>query len=71
MVFQLITLPVEFDATARAKQLVVKTGIIAPHEREGMDKVLDSAAMTYVASVISTLMVILYYLWIVFGGSSR
>lgn len=71
LVFQLVTLPVEFDATARAKRLVVDAGIIAPYEREGMDKVLDSAALTYVAGVISTLMVILYYLWIVFSGSSR
>ena len=49
LLFQLVTLPVEFDATARAKRLVVESGIIYPEERDGMDRVLNAAAMTYVA----------------------
>lgn len=63
LLFQVVTLPVEFDATARAKRLVLEAGIIDPHEREGMDRVLNAAALTYVAAVVSTLMVILYYLF--------
>ena len=62
LLFQVVTLPVEFDASARAKRLAVETGIILPQERLGMDKVLNAAAMTYVAAVVSTLMTLLYYL---------
>ncbi|HEY2295432.1 MAG TPA: zinc metallopeptidase [Thermoanaerobaculia bacterium] len=62
LLFQIVTLPVEFDATARAKRLAVETGVVLPQEREGMDKVLNAAAMTYVAAVVSTLMTLLYYL---------
>lgn len=71
LLFQIVTLPVEFDASARAKQLVVEAGIIQPQERVGMDRVLDAAALTYVAAAVSTLSVLLYYLFRagVFGGS--
>ncbi len=62
LLFQIVTLPVEFDATARAKRLAVETGVVLPQEREGMDRVLNAAAMTYVAAVVSTLMTLLYYL---------
>jgi Zn-dependent membrane protease YugP len=62
LVFQLVTLPVEFDATARAKRFAVDYGIVMPQEREGMDRVLNAAALTYVAAVVSTLMTLLYYL---------
>lgn len=63
LAFQIVTLPVEFDASARAKRLAVETGIVLPQEREGMDKVLNAAALTYVAAAISTLMTLLYYLF--------
>ena len=62
MLFQLVTLPVEFDATKRAKQIVVDAGIIYPEERHGMDKVLGAAAMTYVAALVTTLLTLAYYL---------
>ena len=61
LVFQLVTLPVEFDASARAKQLVVAHGIISDREREGVNKVLNAAAWTYVAAAASTLMMLLYF----------
>ncbi len=63
VLFQLVTLPVEFDATSRAKQLVLETGIVHPSERVGMDRVLNAAALTYVAAVVSSLLVLLYYLY--------
>jgi Zn-dependent membrane protease YugP len=63
LLFQLITLPVEFDASSRAKQLVVEAGIVYPEERHGIDAVLNAAALTYVAAVINSLLVLLYYLW--------
>jgi Zn-dependent membrane protease YugP len=62
LLFQVVTLPVEFDASARAKQLVVADGIISPTEREGVDRVLNAAALTYVAAVVSTLLTLLYFL---------
>lgn len=62
VLFQLITLPVEFDATARAKRLVVDAGIVTAQERHGMDKVLNAAAMTYVASAITSILTLLYFL---------
>ncbi len=62
LLFQVVTLPVEFDATARAKELVVAHGIISPNEREGVDKVLNAAALTYVAAAVSTLLTLLYFL---------
>ena len=71
LLFQIVTLPVEFDASARAKRLVVEAGIIHPREREGVDRVLNAAAvLTYVAAVVSSLLVLLYYLFRagVFGG---
>jgi hypothetical protein len=62
LLFQVVTLPVEFNASARAKQLVLEYGIIYPQEREGVDRVLNAAAMTYVAAAVSTLLTLLYFL---------
>lgn len=63
VLFQLITLPVEFNASARAKRLCVEAGIIDADERVGVDRVLDAAALTYVAAFVSSLLTLLYYLW--------
>ena len=63
LLFQIVTLPVEFDASARAKRLVVEAGIIQQEERVGIDRVLNAAALTYVAAAISSLSVLLYYLF--------
>lgn len=62
LLFQVVTLPVEFDASARAKSLVVETGIVSRDERAGIDRVLNAAALTYVAAVITSLLTLLYYL---------
>lgn len=63
LAFQVVTLPVEFDASNRAKKLALANGIIFEQERQGMDRVLNAAALTYVAAVISTLMTLLYFLF--------
>lgn len=60
--FQVVTLPVEFDASNRAKKLSVEHGIILPQERAGVDQVLNAAALTYIAAAISSLMTLLYFL---------
>ena len=62
LLFQFVTLPVEFNASARAKQLVVEAGIVLPQERTGIDKVLNAAAMTYVAAFVTSMLTLLYFL---------
>jgi Zn-dependent membrane protease YugP len=62
LLFQVVTLPVEFDATARPKRWAVEHGIVSAQERQGMDKVLNAAALTYVAAAISTLLTLVYFL---------
>ena len=57
--FQLITLPVEFDASRRAKQQLVTLGIVGHDEMAGVNQTLDAAALTYVAAFISSLYVLL------------
>ena len=70
--FQLITLPVEFDASRRAKIILQQMGIIRPgEEAEGVNQVLDAAAMAYVAAFVASLGTLVYYLLIVFGNRER
>jgi Zn-dependent membrane protease YugP len=51
VVFQAVTLPVEFNASARAKRKLVELGIVGREERRGVDSVLNAAALTYVAAM--------------------
>lgn len=68
MLFQLVTLPVEFDATARAKKILVSTGAVAQGaEFSAMSKVLDAAALTYVAAFLSALASFLHYAMLIMG----
>ena len=60
-IFALVTLPVEWDATARAKRLMVANGIVQPQEAYDTGKVLDAAFLTYVAAAVSALLTLLYY----------
>lgn len=62
LLFQIVTLPVEFNASSRARKLVVEAGIIDIDERTGVDRVLTAAALTYVAAAISTALTMLYFL---------
>lgn len=63
LLFQVVTLPVEFNASNRAKALVVEHGIVTMDERRGVDAVLNAAALTYVAAAVSTLLTLLYFLF--------
>jgi Zn-dependent membrane protease YugP len=70
--FTLITLPVEFDASARAQQLLVSQGIIRGEQQvEGIKKVLGAAAWTYVAGAVSSLGSFLYVAYIVYSMVRR
>ncbi len=65
--FTIVTLPVEFDASRRAKQLLVSQGILAPAEMDGVNKVLDAAAWTYVAAALQAIATMLYYAYLLLG----
>jgi Zn-dependent membrane protease YugP len=67
----LVTLPVEFDASKRAKALLGSSGILIGEEINGVDKVLDAAALTYVAAAVSAIGQLLYYVLLLTGGRSR
>ena len=63
VLFALVTLPVEYDASARAKRLMVHAGIVTESEAASAGKVLNAAFMTYVASAVTALLTLLYYLY--------
>ncbi|HUB87514.1 MAG TPA: zinc metallopeptidase [Verrucomicrobiae bacterium] len=60
--FQLVTLPVEYDASRRAKEQLFRLGLVHEDERTGVAKVLDAAALTYVAALVSSVLQLLYLL---------
>lgn len=62
--FHLITLPVEFDASRRAKEQLVNLGLIDGEERGGVSKVLSAAALTYVAAMVASLFTLLHFVMI-------
>jgi len=66
--FQLVTLPVEFDATARAKKQLVALGILDQDEMHGVNETLDAAALTYVAAFAASFGSLLHILLIIAGG---
>lgn len=63
VLFSIVTLPVEWDASSRAKEMMVTAGIVSPAERDNAGKVLNAAFLTYVAAVLSALLTLLYYLF--------
>ena len=66
--FQLVTLPVEFDASRRAKAQLGQLGLIDREELPGVSKVLGAAALTYVAAMVSTLFTLLHFIMIARGS---
>lgn len=62
VLFTLVTLPVEYNASSRAKKLMVSAGIVSRAEASSAGEVLNAAFMTYVASAVSALLTLLYYL---------
>jgi Zn-dependent membrane protease YugP len=67
--FQLITLPVEFDASSRAKARLLQLGLIDGQERSGVSRVLGAAALTYVAAMVQSLMTLLHFIMILRGSN--
>lgn len=70
--FSLATLPVELNASARAKKLLVQSGIIVGQdEQQGVNKVLNAAAFTYVAALLTSVLQLLYFTSLVGGMGGR
>ncbi len=70
-VFAIITIPVELDASKRAKAMLSSSGIAYSSELQGVDQVLDAAALTYVAGAVQVISTLLYYALLLFGGRRR
>jgi Zn-dependent membrane protease YugP len=72
-VYQLINLPVEFDASRRALEVLPRSGILTPEETRGARAVLVAAAMTYVAATLAAVVEVLYWAWRLglIGGNRR
>jgi len=68
--FALVTLPVELNATSRAKAWLSTSGVIYTQEMQGINSVLDAAAWTYVAAAIQAVSTILYYVFLLSGRSN-
>ncbi len=63
VLFTVVTLPVEYNASYRAKQLMVSAGIVSRAEASAAGSVLNAAFMTYVASAVNAILILLYYLF--------
>jgi Zn-dependent membrane protease YugP len=68
VLFHIVTLPVEFNASRRASAQLVELGIVGAGEQAGVNKVLRAAALTYVAGALAALSLLLYYALIFFGN---
>ncbi len=71
VLFQMINLVPEFDASARARRVLVDSGMITPAESAGVSRVLTAAALTYVAATMIALVQLLYWVMVVFGNQRR
>ncbi|NMC28449.1 MAG: zinc metallopeptidase [Pelolinea sp.] len=69
--FSIVTIPIELDASKRAKAVLVNEGILYGGEMEGVNTVLDAAAWTYVAAAAQAISTVLYYVLLLGGRSSR
>jgi hypothetical protein len=70
-VFALVTLPVELDASHRAREMLANTGLIYNDEMRGVSSVLNAAALTYVAAAMQAVSTLLYYGFLLMGAGSR
>ncbi|PPD57876.1 zinc metallopeptidase [Dehalogenimonas etheniformans] len=71
VLFTLVTLPVEFDASARAKSMLRSTGLASVSEAGGASAVLSAAALTYVAALLAAVGQLLYWVLLLTGGGDR
>jgi Zn-dependent membrane protease YugP len=66
--FTLVTLPVEFNASSRARQMLMRNGLVSTQEMEGVSAVLNAAALTYVAAAAQAVSQLLYFVFLLMGS---
>jgi len=71
VVFALVTLPVEFDASVRARHMLKSNGLVTTTESDGVRAVLSAAALTYVAALLQAVSSLMYYVFVATGMSRR
>jgi len=71
VIFSLVTLPVEYNASNRARQMLRSTGMVSTQEYDGASAVLSAAALTYVAATLQAVAQLFYFILIALGGSRR
>jgi uncharacterized protein len=71
VLFQLVNLPVEFDASRRARQELLANGLIAREEEAEVKRVLNAAALTYVAATLTSILTLAYYVFAASGSSAE
>jgi hypothetical protein len=69
--FTLVTLPVEFDASKRAREMLARQGLVTNEEAAGVKAVLDAAALTYVAAAAQAISQLLYFVFVLTGARRR
>src|SRR5215211_2245479 len=71
VVFSLVTLPVELNASARARDMLARNGLVTAQEAQGVRSMLNAAALTYIAAAAQAVMQLLYFVTLLSGGSRR
>ena len=71
VVFSLVTLPVELNASSRAREMLMRNGLVTAPEAQGVSSMLNAAALTYVAGAAQAVMQLLYFATLIFGGRRR
>ena len=71
VIFSLITLPVEYNASNRARQMLRSTGLLVAQEYDGASAVLSAAALTYVAATLQAMAQLFYFVLLALGGNRR
>ena len=71
VIFSLVTLPVEYNASHRARQMLRSNGMVSTEEYNGASAVLSAAALTYVAATLQAVAQLFYFVLLVLGGNRR
>ena len=71
VVFSLVTLPVELNASARARDMLARNGLVTAQEAQGVSSMLNAAALTYIAAAAQAVMQLLYFVTLLAGGNRR
>jgi uncharacterized protein len=71
VIFSLVTLPVELNASARARDMLARNGLVTAQEAQGVRSMLNAAALTYIAAAAQAVMQLLYFVTLLSGGNRR